>query len=82
MIVRTIAYKSDGTEGGVDYIETDLVKDQCLGIMSDGVISNPGEVFDMNKPVNKKYNFRIASADGQTAIVIGDLMISLEFIKY
>lgn len=82
MIVRSIAYKNDGTDPGLSFIETDLVKDQAIGIICDGVISNPNEVFEMKKAVSQNYRFRIVLSDGTTDNANGVLMVSLEFVKY
>ena len=84
MIVRSISYYNDGTEGTVGYIWTDLVDGNILGTYLDSItIHCPGTRFIIKKPIRGVYTFQMRNLQNEINLLIGgELLIILEFVKY
>lgn len=86
VIVRTVAYHNDtgeeGTEAGLAYVATDLLSDNVIGIIKDGAVYCPSQVFTVNKEIRGQYLFEVREVNDSLDVAQGVLMISLEFVKY
>lgn len=82
VVVKGLLYNPDVAELVITTLYCDFLS-ESLGGFYDNLFINPDLHFIVNKPVNQTWKFTIVDVTGlPQGARVGDLLISLEFVKY